>query len=424
MTVGRALLLVILATADPTPSTAQLPASVPTRLRLFLDCQSGCPEDFVRTEIPWVDYVRSRQDADVHLLVNDQDVANGERVTLRFMGVGRFQGQDQELQFTALDTDSEDRQRRQLVELVKLGLVRYVATLPAGEHLRVVFAPPDGAIGPAATPARDPWGHWVFEVGGNGAFEGESQSASSEFEGFVSAERITDTWKLDLYASGTRRHNRFTLSDGEEISRTSREGFVNLLVGRSLGDRTSVGLLGSLQNSTRTNLDLVARASAVVEVSLYPYRESIRRLVTLLYGVGVYRADYGAETIFGTLRETRPRHFAAATLDLVQPWGQAEFELEAQSYLDDFAQHRIGVSGELETRLTRGLSFQVEARYSRVRDQLSLARGDASDDEILLELRQLATDFTFELTFGMSYTFGSIFNSIVNPRFRSGDPAL
>jgi hypothetical protein len=399
------------------------PAGTPP-LRLFLDCQFRCPGDYVRAEIPWVDYVRSRQDADVHLLITEQDVASGDLVTLRFIGLGTFQGQDQELRFSARNTDSEDAQRRQFVEVLKLGLVRYVANAPVAEHLRVTYAPPGDAAAAGAIPARDPWHNWVFEVGGNGAFEGESQSSSSEFRGFVSAERITHAWKIDLYASGTSERNRFTLSDSTEITRTAREAFTNLLVGRSLGDRTSVGLQASLQNSSRNNLDLVFRSSAVIEFSLYPYRESTRRLITLMYGVGLYAANYDEETVFSRLRETRPRHFAVLSLDLVQPWGQAEFELEAQSYLDGFSRNRLGVSGELDLRITRGLSFDIEARYSRVRDQLSLARGDASDDEILLELRQLQTDYTFDLRFGLSYTFGSIFSSVVNPRFRSGDPAL
>ncbi|MDP9145099.1 MAG: hypothetical protein M3N43_10465, partial [Actinomycetota bacterium] len=310
------------------------------------------------------------------------------------------------------------------VEVLKLGLVRYVAHTPVAERLRLTYAAPDDAARVGAIPAHDPWNNWVFQVGGNGAFEGESQSSSSEFQGFVSAERITDAWKIDLYASGTSERNRFTLSDSTEITRTAREAFTNLLVGRSLGDRTSIGLQASLQNSSRNNLDLVLRTSAVIEFSLYPYRESTRRLITLMYGAGLYAANYDEETVFSRLQETRPRHFAVLSLDLVQPWGQAEFELEAQSYLDGFARNRLGVSGELELRVTRGLSFDVEARYSRVRDQLSLARGDASDDEILLELRQLQTDYTLDLRFGLSYTFGSIFSSVVNPRFRSGDPAL
>jgi hypothetical protein len=425
MAAGATGALLSLCLAMAPAAAAQTPAAGPTGpLRLFLDCQFRCPDDFIRTEIPWVNYVRDRGDADVHLLVTQQGAAAGQSVALRFIGVGAFLGQDHELQFTARSTDSEDQQREQFVEVLRLGLVRYVANAPVRDRLRLVYLPPADAerAGPAAI--RDPWNNWVFQVGGNGSFEGESQSSSSEFRGFLSAERITDLWKLDLYASGTTERNRFTLSDGSEISRTAREGYVNVLVGRSLGDRTSFGLTTNVQNSTRNNLDLVLRTSAVMEFSLYPYRQSTRRLITFAYGVGLYAANYDEETIFSRTRETRPRHFAVMSLDLIQPWGQAEFELEAQSYLDDFSQNRVGVSGELETRITRGLSFEVEARYSRVRDQLSLARGDASDDEILLELRQLATDFTFDVRFGLSYTFGSIFSSVVNPRFRSGDPAF
>lgn len=409
----------------PSRGLTQAPAAgQATALRVFLDCQFGCPQDYLRTEIPWVTYVRGREDADVHLLISRQGAAAGDLLTLRFIGVGTRQGQDQEVGYTERSTDTEDQQRRGLAEVIKLGLVRYVVNTPLREQFRLLHEPP-GILDPTrGVPTDDPWNNWVFEVGGNGSFEGESQSSSSEFRGFLSAERITDDWKLDLYASGSRERSRFTLSNGNEITRISRDAFANLLVGRSLGDRTSLGVQANVQHSTRSNYDLVLRTSAVLEVSLFPYRESTRRIVTLAYGVGLYSADYTEETIFSRTSETRPRHYAVLTLDLIEPWGQAEFQLEAQSYLNDFAKNRVGVNGELEMRITRGLSFDVEARYSRVRDQLSLARGDASDDEILLELRQLATDYTFDVRFGLSYTFGSIFSSVVNPRFRAGDPAL
>lgn len=419
---GRIALLSGLLLMAPAPAVAQGPP--PAALRVFLDCQFGCPTDYIRTEVPWVEYVRDRGVADLHLLVSEQDAATGDLITLRFIGLGPYAGADQELTYLARNTDSEDRRRAGFVQVLRLGLVRYVAGAEIRERLQVVYQPPPDGVAAARVPAHDPWRNWVFEVGGRGSYEGESQSSSSEIRGYLSAERITDDWKLDLYASGTRERSRFTLSNGNEISRVAREAYANVLVGRSLGARTSAGVRMNAQNSSRANFDLALRTSAEVEVSLYPYRESTRRLVTFTYGVGLYRADYAEETIYGRLRETRPRHYAVVSLDLIQPWGQAEFELEAQSYLDDFAKNRVGVNGELEMRITRGLSFEVDARYSRVRDQLSLARGDATDDEILLELRQLATDYTFDISFGISYTFGSIFSSVVNPRLRSGDPAL
>lgn len=398
------------------------PGQVP---RLFLDCQQGCPNDYIRTEIPWMDYVRSRDDADIHLIITEQDAGGGgDRVTLQFIGLARFAGQSFDLQFTSRPNDTDDQQRRQFIEVLKQGLLRYVAGTPVGDRLRVVYTPPSGPAAVQPEASHDPWNNWVFEVGGNGNFDGESQSSSNRFSGFVSAERVTENWKMDVYARANRNESRFTLSDGEEIVRVSRDAYSSILIGRSLGDRTSIGVRAGFNNSTRANFDLAMRTMAVVEFSLFPYTESTRRFVTMTYGAGIYAANYTEETVFSKLRETRPRHFLVLEMDLVQPWGQAEFNLSAQSYLDDFSQNRLGARGELDLRITGGLSFNAEARYSRVRDQLSLARGDASDDEILLELRQLATDFTYDLQIGLSYTFGSIFNTIVNPRFRSGDPAF
>ncbi|MCL4865449.1 MAG: hypothetical protein KJZ47_06110 [Gemmatimonadales bacterium] len=420
----RQTLLLLLGAAGPL--TAQVAAPTSQAPRLFLDCQRGCPNDYIRTEIPWVDYVRSRADADIHLIITEQNAGGGgDRVTLQFIGIGRFPGQSFDLQFTSRANDTDDQQRQQFVEVLKQGLLRYVAGTPLAERFRIVYSPPAVAAREALDlPVNDPWNNWVFELGGNANFNGESQSSSNRFSGDVSAERVTDQWKMSISGRANRNENRFTLSDGEEITRVSSDAYSSILIGRSIGPRTSVGFRSVINNSSRSNFDLGIRSSAVIEFSLYPYTESTRRFVTLTYGVGVYAANYTEETVFSKLTETRPRHFAVLALDFVQPWGQADFELEAQSYLDDFKQNRVGVNGELDLRITGGLSFNAEARYNRVRDQLSLARGDASDDEILLELRQLATDFTYDLRMGLRYTFGSIFNTIVNPRFRSGDPAF
>jgi hypothetical protein len=63
------------------------------------------------------------------------------------------------------------------------------------------------------------------------------------------------------------------------------------------------------------------------------------------------------------------------------------------------------------------LSVSVEANASRIRDQLSLPRRDATDQEILLRLRELQSGYKFSFDIGIEYTFGSLFNNIVNPRF-------
>jgi len=41
---------------------------------------------------------------------------------------------------------------------------------------------------------------------------------------------------------------------------------------------------------------------------------------------------------------------------------------------------------------------------------------NATQDQVLLRRRILETDFTSYMSVSLSYTFGSIFNNIVNPR--------
>ena len=75
------------------------------------------------------------------------------------------------------------------------------------------------------------------------------------------------------------------------------------------------------------------------------------------------------------------------------------------------------MSGSTEVNLFKGLSFNMLARYDKVNDQLSLRKGTASTEEILLRQRQLGTDHSYSFAVGVSYSFGSIFNTVVNPRF-------
>jgi hypothetical protein len=69
--------------------------------------------------------------------------------------------------------------------------------------------------------------------------------------------------------------------------------------------------------------------------------------------------------------------------------------------------------------LFKGFSLDVFVAASRRRDQLSLRRGTATTEEILVRQRELATGYQYEFGFGFSYSFGSVFNNVVNPRFRS-----
>ena len=63
--------------------------------------------------------------------------------------------------------------------------------------------------------------------------------------------------------------------------------------------------------------------------------------------------------------------------------------------------------------------MEAELSASRVRDQISLPARGAAPEEILLRLRLLRSGYQYNSSTSLTYTFGSIFSSLVNPPFVS-----
>jgi hypothetical protein len=403
------------------PAAAQEPAApaVPRdAVRVFLDCPS-CDDQYMRTEITFVDYVRDRTAADVHVLVTTQGTGGGGiEYTLQFIGLGRLNGIDNSLTYTAPQTATPDERRRGLASILKLGLVRYVADTSVAPRLSVRFDDAEPGRSPPAA-ARDPWNFWVFRIGGSGGFDGEQLTAQRTVSVNFSANRTTVNWKINMSGFGNYRLQRFDLEEGEVLRAIRRSYDGRALVAKSLTPHWSVGATGAVSASTFTNYDLRTRISPAIEYNIFPYGESTRRILSLLYSVGVQTADYTEETIYSKLKETLADHQFEVSMGLRQPWGTASGSFELAHYLNRSGAFRVSAFGGTDVRLFKGFSLSLDGGISRRRDQLSLRRGEASTEEILIRQRELATDYSYEFGFGLSYSFGSIFNSVVNPRFRS-----
>ena len=101
----------------------------------------------------------------------------------------------------------------------------------------------------------------------------------------------------------------------------------------------------------------------------------------------------------------------------MQPWGELQVAFEFRQYLHDMSKYRLETGGELSFRISRGLTLNLDGQISRVRDQLSLPKRDATDEEVLLRLRELQSNYNADFSVNLTYRFGSLFNNIVNPRF-------
>jgi len=68
-------------------------------------------------------------------------------------------------------------------------------------------------------------------------------------------------------------------------------------------------------------------------------------------------------------------------------------------------------------RIFQGLSVRFGGGYEWIHDQVYLPKGDRDQADLLLRRRALLTGFEYNAFVGLTYTFGSIFNNVVNPRF-------
>ena len=411
------MVLALLAAAAPLAGAQAADDQARTEaLRVFLDC-SGCDSNFLRTEITWVSYVRDRVGADVHVLVTAERTGGGGTLyTIKFIGLERFKGVEQTLTYTAPQAATADERRRGIASVLKLGLVRYAVETPVAPGLSVTFAEPKGR-GTAAV--RDPWNLWVFRLGLSGSFEGEESTRERGMSTALSASRTTEGWKVNFNGFGEYEEEQFDLDEGETFTAVRRDAEFRAVIVRSVSPNWSVGGTAGFQNSTFQNYDLRSRVGPGIEFDVFPYAESTRRILTLFYSVGLHRADYTEETIFGKFDETLVDHQFEILLGLRQPWGSAEGGIETSQYLTQTDKYRISAFGELDIRLFKGFTLDFFGRASRRRDQLSLRRGDATTEEILVRQRELATGYSYDIGFGISYSFGSVFNNVVNPRFRS-----
>jgi hypothetical protein len=392
----------------PAPSDASI-------LRIFLDCDF-CFEDFVREEIDFVEFVRDRYEADVHVLITSAGTGSGgEETTVSLLGLGRFAGTDHVLKSLTLAGESEDRERRSIATAIKVGLLHYITNSGVQGELEV-----DVDLGTQRRdlfPVEDPWNHWVFSLSGDASLDGEESNRELTLNASLSVDRVTDNWNISLAGLFNHEKEDFDLDEDEPFSSTQREREFRWLTVKSLGEHWSAGALGTLRSSTFNNTSLEVSASPAIEFNLFPYSEYNRRQLRILYSIGPSRFRYYEETLFGRTQETLTRQELSVSLDQEEPWGEIEARFEASNYFPGFSRNRLDFDGEISISVARGLEFDIEGGATRLRDQLSIPRRDATPEEVLLELRELQSAYEYRFSMGFTYTFGSIFSTIVNPRF-------
>jgi hypothetical protein len=397
-------------------------------LRAFFDCPNfdrGCDFDFMRTEIGFVNWVRNRQDAHVHILISTQRTGGGgDDYTITFIGLQQFRATTDTLHYVSNATDTRDEIRKGLARVLKLGLVRFVAGTPLAGRLDVTYQAPAGTRTAAAV--QDPWDNWVFRISMNGNYSAQKSNNDLGIFATLSANRVTERWKIRLSVNGGYTESNFHLRidsvTAETFRSLTRNYGASALVVRSAGGRWSAGLRGSITHSTFLNQRHQIRFAPALEYDFFPYTQSTRRLVTLQYAVGVAQFAYTDTTIYQKTAEALPVQTLTLSVAATQPWGTVSGTVEGSAFYrgNTLNKNKLSFFGSTQVRLLKGLSINFFGNAEIVHDQLFLSGKGVDAPTLLLRRRQLETSFFYQTFVGLSYSFGSIYNNIVNPRFEGG----
>jgi len=394
------------AAAQAAPSPSIDPAQ--DRPRVFIESQDF-NLDMLKAELPFAVLVEDKSRAQVWIVVESET----SETRVRFTGLAEFDKKDNLITYPVVPGESAADRKTRVLQTIKLGLLKYVSKTPAASFVEVRLL---DTVKPTAV--VDPWKFWVFSAGINAFVNGEEFYKSQMWFGNFSANRVTPEWKIRLGLNGSLNRNTFTIDDYIYDSESNSKGFSGL-VAKSLGEHWSVGAFLRISSATYDNTDWIVIPTPAVEYNLFPYSQSTQKQLRFLYTIGPSFVRYREVTVYDKLKQTLLSENLSASLDLTQPWGTISASLEGSHYFHDFKKYRLELNGEVSVRLFRGLNINFHGGGSRIHDQLSLPQGGASLEEVLLRRKQLETGYNYFFSVGFSYSFGSIFSKVINPRFGS-----
>jgi hypothetical protein len=371
--------------------------------------------NFIRDELPYVNYVRDVRAAQLYILeTRELTGSGGHKYTFTFVGQQDFEGLNDTLVYSSRPDDSRDYERIWRTQMLKMGLMPYVAKTPL--YREVLINPTDRV---EQQVIEDKWDNWVFELQAEPDFEGEEALKELSLRSSVSATKITHDWKLEIDFDHRYTRTKYTFEDTLYTNYKSFQGLDMLLV-KSIGEHWSAGLRANQLTSSFNNTRLGLEVLPSVEYNIFPYSKSTHRQLRFLYGVGNSYRLYNDTTIYNQIEELLWKQQLQIAYQVQEKWGSINVSVEGSNFFHDLTKNRIELSGIINIRILKGLSLRVFGGVARINDQLSLVRGEATEAEILLQLQELETSYNAEGRIGITYTFGSIYNNIVNPRFGNG----
>lgn len=404
----------------PAPAAAPPDSGPLDPPRLYLSCPKTCFEDYLKQRLSYFDFVRDPYLSDYTLVVVRQPSGGGgERFSLTIEKTKPTPATSDAPKplpssCTTKPGASNDDARREVLALVLRALLVELAGTPHAAEFAVTLAERTqtelGAV-------EDPWNFWVIVPSINAWGEGASGYYGVYIVGALTVRRITETSKLRLKGSYARDLKGYRLEDGERVSGDVYGSYGGALYAHSIGKHWALGATTTAKGDEWANLEVHVHGGPLIEYNVAPYTDNASRQLRFAYQVGAWANWYLEESVGDTMQEAHPYHALSVIAELNRPWGSLQCVGQLNSFIDEPELFRLSGGLNVAIRLARGLALDLNGNASWVRDQINLRGRTITNLELLLGTAEQPTDFQVNGSVGISYTFGSVHNTIVNPRF-------
>jgi hypothetical protein len=382
-------------------------------LNVYIDCKI-CDRTMIKQELKNVAFVRDQKDSDVHVFFTTQRNANGGKAyEIEFIGKNDYSDFLDNLSFDTDANMTDLEVTNKILKYLRLGLMRYWIKNGLVEQITLSIKDEDNTT---KKEVIDRWNKWSFRIGGNGWFNGQESYKSHNLNFFASGKQITDENKFK-FRIGISQNKSIFIYDEDEIISTKKSKYFHISDVISINNHWSAGVFARSGNSVYNNYEYYVGFRPGVEYNLFPYSESAKKQLVINYKVGARFNNYYDTTIFNQDEELLWNQSLLIGTSFKQKWGSISGEIEYENYLHDMSLDGLNISLNTRIRVFKGLSLNLFGGYEISHNQINLSAEGATLEETLLLQRQLRSGYNYWASVGLSYSFGSIYNTVVNSRF-------
>ena len=384
----------------------------PLSIKTQIDCR-GCDGNYMRQNITFLDHVRDQDLAEIYVFVNTSGNPSSVIYEIEYTGKGRFEGINNKFSVDYSKTLTGNEIRDLLKETLIKGYIPYLLHTDQAEQLELVLHEL-----PKTTTEKidDPWNNWIFSVRGNMDMEHQDTREEFNYDVGFDGDKVTEHWRVRLDGYYNKNTLKITESDNSSFTSVRNRKFLGGSIVKSLGNHWSAGVFGDVGTNSVDNFKYKSAVAPAIEYSLFDYKEVLTREITFAYQINYNTQKYFETTIFDVLRDQYYTQSLSMNLTYRKNWGSVYSSVRASNFLNDPSKNRLSINNWASVRVFKGFSVRVNANFQVIKDQINLPKGEASLEDIILQQRALATTSKLNLGVGMSYTFGSIFNNVLNTR--------